>query len=50
MPGVGFEPTILVFQRAMTVYALDRVATEISAQLNYISLIIRTETCFEKKK
>jgi hypothetical protein len=27
MPGVGFEPTIPVFERAKTVYALDRAAT-----------------------
>jgi hypothetical protein len=26
MPQVGFEPKILVFQRAKTVHALDRAA------------------------
>jgi hypothetical protein len=26
MPRVGFEPTIQVFERAKTVYALDRAA------------------------
>jgi hypothetical protein len=29
MPCVGFEPTISVFERAKTVYALDRAATVI---------------------
>jgi hypothetical protein len=29
MPPVRFEPTTLVFQRAKTVYALDRAATVI---------------------
>jgi hypothetical protein len=29
MPWMGFEPTILVFERAKTVHALDRVATAI---------------------
>jgi hypothetical protein len=29
MPGVGFEPTIPVFELAKTVHALDRVATVI---------------------
>jgi hypothetical protein len=29
MPRVGFEPTIPAFERAKTVYALDRVATVI---------------------
>jgi hypothetical protein len=29
MPGMGFEPTILVFGRAKTVHALDRAATVI---------------------
>jgi hypothetical protein len=27
MPGVGFEPTILVFERAKTVHAFDRAVT-----------------------
>jgi hypothetical protein len=30
MPWVGFEPTIPVFERAMTVHALDRAATVIT--------------------
>jgi hypothetical protein len=29
MPGVGFEPTIPVFERAKTVHALDYAATVI---------------------
>jgi hypothetical protein len=29
MPRVGFEPMILVFERAKTVHALDRVTTMI---------------------
>jgi hypothetical protein len=29
MPPVGFEPTIPVFERAKTVYAIDRAATVI---------------------
>jgi hypothetical protein len=29
MPRVGFEPTILVFERAKMVHALDRAATVI---------------------
>jgi hypothetical protein len=33
MPWVGFEPTILVFEQAKTVLALDRVATK---QVRYI--------------
>jgi hypothetical protein len=32
-PRVGFEPAILVFERAKTVHALDRVATAIDQQL-----------------
>jgi hypothetical protein len=30
MPWVGFEPTITVFERAKTVYALDRGAIVIA--------------------
>jgi hypothetical protein len=30
MPGVKFEPTIPVFERAKTVHALDRSATVIA--------------------
>jgi hypothetical protein len=33
MPGVGFEPTIPVFERAKTVHALDRAATVIGHNL-----------------
>jgi hypothetical protein len=33
MPRVGFEPTILVFERAKTVHALDRAATVIGKTL-----------------
>jgi hypothetical protein len=29
MPRVGFEPTILAFERAKTVHTLDRAATVI---------------------
>jgi hypothetical protein len=29
MPGVGFEPTVPVLERAKTVHALDRVPTVI---------------------
>jgi hypothetical protein len=31
MSDVGFEPTIQVFERAKTVYALDRTASVISS-------------------
>jgi hypothetical protein len=31
MPLVGFEPMILVFERAKTVHALDRAATVIDS-------------------
>jgi hypothetical protein len=34
MPQVGFEPTILVFQRAKTVHVLDRAAVVIGFPLN----------------
>jgi hypothetical protein len=33
MPRVGFESTIPVFERAKTVYALDRAATVIGYEL-----------------
>jgi hypothetical protein len=32
MPRAGFEPTILVFERAKTVHALDRAATLIGTE------------------
>jgi hypothetical protein len=40
MPWAGFEPTILVFERAKTVYALDRAATVISVLCNYAHIIL----------
>jgi hypothetical protein len=33
IPLVGFEPTTLVFERAKTVHALDRAATEVGIML-----------------
>jgi hypothetical protein len=33
MPGVGFEPTIPVFERAKTVHALDQAVTVIGSQV-----------------
>jgi hypothetical protein len=33
MPQVGFEHTIPVFERAKTVYALDRAATVIGVRI-----------------
>jgi hypothetical protein len=33
MPGVGFEPTIPVFEQVKTVHALERAATVIGATL-----------------
>jgi hypothetical protein len=33
MPQVEFEPTIPVFERAKTVYALDRAATVIGRRI-----------------
>jgi hypothetical protein len=38
MPRVGFEPKIPMFERAKTVYALDRAATVIGKQTAYIDL------------
>jgi hypothetical protein len=35
MPQVGFEPTIPVFERAKTVYALDRAATVIGYEFSW---------------
>jgi hypothetical protein len=40
MPRVGFEPTIPVFERAMTVQALDSAATVIGYTQAYSSLNI----------
>jgi hypothetical protein len=41
MPGVGFESTITVFERAKTVHGLDCSATVISSYVN-IEAEIRT--------
>jgi hypothetical protein len=35
MPGMEFEPTTPVFERAKTVYALDRAATVIGFRGGY---------------
>jgi hypothetical protein len=46
MPGVGFEPTISVFERAKTVHALDRAAAAIGLPTVYrtkISELINSE-------
>jgi hypothetical protein len=40
MPQVGFEPTILVFEREKTVHALDRAATVISGVILLLLLQI----------
>jgi hypothetical protein len=40
MPGVGFESTIPVFERAKTVHALDRVAKVIGWQLYVRTLVL----------
>jgi hypothetical protein len=45
MPCVGFEPTIPAFERAKTVYALDRVATVIGR--NYKSIIVYSATLLQ---
>jgi hypothetical protein len=37
-PRVGFEPTILVFQRAKAVHAVDRASTVIGEALSYSDL------------
>jgi hypothetical protein len=34
MPLIGFEPTILVFERAIAVHALDRAATVIGIKVD----------------
>jgi hypothetical protein len=51
MPLVVFEPTILAFERAKTVHALDRAATVISrkyAQANKLARDMkqRSATCY----
>jgi hypothetical protein len=35
MSWVGFEPTILAFERAKSVHALDRAATVIDVRISY---------------
>jgi hypothetical protein len=35
MPRVGFDPTIPAFERAKTIYALDRAATGIGGAINH---------------
>jgi hypothetical protein len=39
MPRVGFEPTILVFERANALHALDRAATVISESIRLTARI-----------
>jgi hypothetical protein len=39
MPGVGFESTIPVSERAKTVHALDRTATVTGHGENYVNKI-----------
>jgi hypothetical protein len=41
MPWVGFEPTIPVFERTKTVYALDRMATVIGIVKVKVKAILR---------
>jgi hypothetical protein len=36
MPREGFEPTIPTFERAKTVHASDRTATEIGSTVTYL--------------
>jgi hypothetical protein len=36
MPRMGFEPTILVFEREKTVHALDRAAPVIGFPMYYL--------------
>jgi hypothetical protein len=43
MLWVGFEPTILVFERAELVHALDRGATVIGFLRGYWSYIYKSE-------
>jgi hypothetical protein len=35
MPKLGFKPTIPAFERANTIHALDRAATEIGLSFHY---------------
>jgi hypothetical protein len=48
---VGFEPTILAFERAKTVHALDRATTVTARQLlnasfvNILSAVLETVQC-----
>jgi hypothetical protein len=45
MPQVRFEPTIPVFERAMTVHALDRTATLIGT-LRHYQLEMMINSCY----
>jgi hypothetical protein len=48
MPWVGFEPTILVFEQAKTVHALDCAATVIgTGRINWLKYVYEKETCFD---
>jgi hypothetical protein len=40
MPRVGFEPTIVVFERAKTVHVLDRAATVIGEDDMYLVKLV----------
>jgi hypothetical protein len=41
MPGMGFEPTIPVFERAKTLHALDRAAIAIDTCYYYVLKLIK---------
>jgi hypothetical protein len=50
MPRMGLEPTILVFEQAKTVHALDRASTVIGAKyileqkIFLIQVVVKNET------
>jgi hypothetical protein len=46
MPQVGLEPTIPVFERAKTIYALDRAA--IASWSRYISRTLYFRFCIRR--
>jgi hypothetical protein len=48
MPSVGFEPTILVFERVKTVHALDRAATVIGPDMCRDQFAIRINYSFKQ--
>jgi hypothetical protein len=50
MPRVRFEPTTPVFQRAKTVYALDRVATVIGFRLQNAMALVPVEVGRHSRK